>query len=80
MKALKIGEISQPVQTVFGWHLIVVDERRTQDMAEQYQRNQVRQRLFAQRSAAAFEAWLQQVRNQSYVDNRLEKNQRQAKD
>ena len=80
MKALKIGEVSQPVQTVFGWHLIVVDERRTQDMAEQFQRNQVRQRLFAQRSAATFETWLQQVRNQSYIDNRLEKNQRQAKD
>lgn len=80
MKKLKIGEVSEPVQTSFGWHLIVVDERRTQDMAEQFQRNQVRQRLFAQRSEASFEAWLQHLRNQSYIDNRLEKSQRQAKD
>ena len=80
MKKLKIGEVSEPVQTSFGWHLIVVDERRTQDMAEQFQRNQVRQRLFAQRSEASFEAWLQSLRNQSYIDNRLEKSQRQAKD
>jgi peptidyl-prolyl cis-trans isomerase SurA len=80
MKKLKIGEVSEPVQTTFGWHLIVVDERRTQDMAEQFQRNQVRQRLFAQRSEASFEAWLQSLRNQSYIDNRLEKSQRQAKD
>lgn len=80
MKKLKIGEVSEPVQTSFGWHLIVVDERRTQDMAEQFQRNQVRQRLFAQRSEAAFESWLQNLRNQSYIDNRLEKSQRQAKD
>ena len=80
MKKLKIGEVSEPVQTSFGWHLIVVDERRTQDMAEQFQRNQVRQRIFAQRSEASFEAWLQQLRNQSYIDNRLEKSQRQAKD
>jgi peptidyl-prolyl cis-trans isomerase SurA len=80
MKKLKIGEVSEPVQTSFGWHLIVVDERRTQDMAEQFQRNQVRQRLFAQRSEASFEAWLQHVRNSSYIDNRLEKSQRQAKD
>ena len=80
MKKLKIGEVSEPVQTSFGWHLIVVDERRTQDMAEQFQRNQVRQRLFLQRSEAAFESWLQQVRNSSYIDNRLEKSQRQAKD
>jgi peptidyl-prolyl cis-trans isomerase SurA len=80
MKKLKIGEVSEPVQTSFGWHLIVVDERRTQDMAEQFQRNQVRQRLFLQRSEASFEAWLQHVRNSSYVDNRLDKSQRQGKD
>jgi len=72
--------VSEPVQTSFGWHLIVVDERRTQDMADQFQRNQIRQRLFLQRSEAAFESWMQQVRNQSYIDNRLEKSQRQVKD
>jgi peptidyl-prolyl cis-trans isomerase SurA len=80
MKKLKIGEVSEPVQTSFGWHLIVVDERRTQDMAEQFQRNQVRQRLFLQRSEASFETWLQHVRNSSFIDNRLEKSQRQGKD
>jgi peptidyl-prolyl cis-trans isomerase SurA len=80
MKALKVGQVSQPVQTQFGWHLIVVEDRRTQDMAEQFQRNQVRQRLFQQRSEAAFETWLQQIRNQSYIDNRLEKRLKQAKE
>jgi peptidyl-prolyl cis-trans isomerase SurA len=80
MNALKIGEISQPVKTQFGWHIIRVDDRRTQDIAEQFQRNQARQKLFQQRAESSFEAWLQQVRNQSYIDNRLEKRQRQAKE
>lgn len=80
MNGLKVGEVSQPVKTQFGWHLIVVDDRRTQDMAEQFERNQVRQKLFMQRSEAAFEAWLQQIRNQSYIDNRLEKRLNQAKE
>jgi len=80
MNSLKVGEVSQPVKTQFGWHLIVVDDRRTQDIAEQFERNQVRQRLFMQRSEAAFEQWLQQVRNQSYIDNRLEKRLNQAKE
>lgn len=78
MNALKEGEVSLPVQSQFGWHLIVVDARRTQDMAEQFLRNQARQQIFAQRASAAFDAWLQQVRNQSYIDNRLEKSRRQS--
>jgi hypothetical protein len=45
-------------------------------MADQYLRNQVRQRLFIQRSDAEFEAWLQRVRNLSFIDNRLEKTER----
>ena len=80
MNALKIGEVSQPVKSQFGWHLIVVDDRRTEDIADQFLRNQVRQKLFMQRSDAAFENWLQQVRNQSYIDNRLEKRLRQDKE
>ena len=80
MDSLKIGEVSQPVKSQFGWHLIVVDDRRTEDIADQFLRNQVRQKLFMQRSDAAFENWLQQVRNQSYIDNRLEKRLRQDKE
>ena len=76
MNALKIGELSQPVQSQFGWHLILVEGHRTQDMADQYLRNQVRQRLFIRRSEAEFDSWLQRVRNQSYIDNRLEKAER----
>ena len=78
MNALKEGEVSMPVQSQFGWHLIIVDSRRTQDMAEQFLRNQARQQIFAQRSAVAFDAWLQQVKNQSFIDNRLEKNRLQG--
>jgi peptidyl-prolyl cis-trans isomerase SurA len=76
MNALNIGELSQPVQSQFGWHLILVEKRRTQDMADQYLRNQVRQRLFIRRSESEFDAWLQRVRNQAYIDNRLEKTER----
>jgi peptidyl-prolyl cis-trans isomerase SurA len=73
MNALAVAEISEPVQSQFGWHLIIVDERRTKDMAEQYQRNVARQALFQRRAAAAFDSWLQQVKNQSYIDDRMKR-------
>jgi peptidyl-prolyl cis-trans isomerase SurA len=47
-------------------------------MADQFIRNQARQQIFQQRSSAAFETWLQQIRSQAFIDNRLEKSQRQS--
>lgn len=71
MNSLALGELSEPVQTEFGWHLIEVQERRSQDMADQYRRNLAREELFLRRAASNFDAWLQQVRNQTFIDNRM---------
>ena len=71
MDSLAPGQISEPVSTPFGWHLILVEDRRTQDMADQYKRNMARQELFARRASDQLEAWLQQVRNMAYIDNRM---------
>jgi peptidyl-prolyl cis-trans isomerase SurA len=73
MAALQPQEISQPVQSPFGWHLIQVEARREQDVADEYQRMQARQILFERRAQPAVDDWLQQLRERAYVDNRLEK-------
>jgi len=73
MNGLAQGEVSEPVQSPFGWHLIKVETRRVQDMADEFQRMQVRQTLFERRAQPAFENWLEQLRDQAYIDNRLEK-------
>ena len=69
---LKIGEISQPVRTPFGVHLIQVLERRSADMSAERRRLQARQALRERKSDEAYHEWLRQLRDQSYVELRLE--------
>ncbi len=72
MGELPVGQISQPVRSRFGYHLIEVLERRQQDVTGEAQRNQVRQTLFQRKVNDELEAWLQQIRAEAYVDNRLD--------
>ncbi len=76
MNALKPGEISQPVESPFGWHLVQVLERREKDVTDEVQRMQARQTLFERRAGPAFEDWMEQLRGQAFIDNRLEKQDR----
>lgn len=72
MALLKPGEVSAPVQSPFGWHLIQVLERRTEDMSKERQRLLARQELRARKSDEAYQEWLRQLRDKAYVELRLE--------
>lgn len=72
MNALKPGEVSQPVQSPFGWHLIQVMERRTEDLTIERQRQMARQAIRARKADEAFTEWVRQQRDRAYVDIRLE--------
>jgi peptidyl-prolyl cis-trans isomerase SurA len=68
MVRLKISEVSPPVRTQFGWHLIQVTERRTQDITAERQRDQARMALRQRKSDEAFQEWLRQMRDRAYVE------------
>ena len=72
MNGLDVGEISQPVKSRFGYHIIEVEERRQQDVTNSSQRDKVRKTLFQRKLNDELEAWQQQVRAEAYVDNRLD--------
>jgi peptidyl-prolyl cis-trans isomerase SurA len=69
---LKPMDVSQPVKTPFGWHLIQVLERRTADMSSERKRLEARKALLDRKGDEAYQEWLRQLRDRAYVEMRLE--------
>ena len=72
MSELKPGEIGAPVQTQFGWHLIQVLGRRTEDASADRVRLAARQALRERKADEAYQEWLRQLRDRAFVDIRLD--------
>jgi len=70
MNALRPGEVSQPVQSPFGWHLIQVLERREQDVTQERQKLLARQAIRERKAEEAFQDWVRQIRDSAYVELR----------
>jgi peptidyl-prolyl cis-trans isomerase SurA len=72
LNGLKPGEISDVIESPFGYHLIRVAERKSEDVSQQKERAQARQVLRERKLQEAMEDWIRQVRDRAYVEFREE--------
>lgn len=71
MDSLKPGEISEPFQTNYGWHIVQVLDRREQDSTVEYRRSQARAAIRERKSEEVLQNWLREIHDEAYIDYRL---------
>lgn len=71
MSATEIGELSEPFESEFGWHILLVEDRREQDMSDEARRNMATDLLFRRRFEEERQEWLKEIRDEAFVELRL---------
>ena len=72
MSSLAVKEVSQPIKSPFGWHLIQVLERKTEQASTDRNRLTARQMLRDRKLEEAMQEWLRQLRDRTYVEYRAD--------
>ena len=68
---LKVGEISMPFKTRYGWHIVQLLGRRTYDTSKDIQRQQAFEAIRDSKAEEDTELWLQRLRDNAYVSKRM---------
>lgn len=71
MNRAALNTISPPFKSRFGWHILQVLERKQQDSTENALRNRANQYLGERKSEERYQAWLQGLRNEAYIEYRI---------
>ena len=72
MNALKPGELSMPIRSPFGIHIIPVQERRERDVSQERAQASARNQIHARKADERYEQWLRQLRDEAFVEYRLD--------
>lgn len=72
MTQLRDNEVSQPIQTPFGWHLVQVLARRTEGVSNDRKRETARGVIRQRKGDEAYQDWVRQIRDRAFVEYRLD--------
>ena len=72
MDSLAPGELGEPFKSQYGWHIVQVLERRERDDTETSRRAEAMRTLRARKVEENLQAWVRQVRDEAYVEYRLD--------
>jgi peptidyl-prolyl cis-trans isomerase SurA len=67
VEKLKVGEISEPFKTRYGWHIAQLIGRRNHDETQEVQRMEALEAIRASKADEDTELWLQRLRDDAYV-------------
>ncbi|MDP5032338.1 MAG: peptidylprolyl isomerase SurA [Paraglaciecola sp.] len=68
LNKLDINEISQPVRSVHGWHLMQLLDKRVGDATEKLKEDKAYQLLFQRKFSEETDAWLREIRASAYIE------------
>ena len=72
MGELEPGQISQPFKSPFGWHVVQVLARREHDGTRDVRRTKAKEQIRQRKIEEELQSWLRQLRDEAYVEYRLD--------
>ncbi|OUR67386.1 peptidylprolyl isomerase [Marinomonas sp. 42_23_T18] len=68
MKETQVGNISKPFRSQYGWHVLKVEGRRSQDIGDKIKQANAKKTLVARKQDLVLSQWLDELKSKAFID------------